>query len=111
MSLPKIELVGTLTSDAVTREVRNGHMVKARMKTTRNRKQENGKWEVVETLFLDVVAFSSFAEDDARRLAMSKKGARLKVAGVLSDNSWTKDDGTKVTQYQVKASTVEVHQP
>jgi hypothetical protein len=30
------------------------------------------------------------------------------ITGVLSDNSWEKRDGTKVTSYQVKVATVEL---
>lgn len=108
MSLPKIELTGVLTDDATTREVKSGHMVKARIRTTRNKKNDAGKWEVIDTLFLDVIAFSAFAEDDARRLAVSKKGDRVTISGVLADNSWEKRDGTKVTAYQVKVATVEL---
>lgn len=108
MSLPKIELTGILTDDATTREVKTGHMVKARIRTTRNKKNDAGKWEVIDTLYMDVVAFSSFAADDARRLATSKKGDRVTVTGVLADNSWVKKDGTKVAAYQVKVATVEL---
>lgn len=108
MSLPKIEMTGTLAQDPITREIKTGHMVTGSIKTTRSKKI-NDKWEVQDTLFMEVVAFSAFSVDDARRLAMAKKGARVTVTGVLTDNTWVKDDGTKVPKFQVKVATVQAH--
>ena len=111
MALPTIELTGALADDPTTREVKTGHMVTARVRTTRNRKNEAGDWERVETLHLDLTAFSSFNTDDARRLATAKKGDRISVKGTLRDNSWTKRDGTKVPGVRVVVETCTVRKP
>lgn len=86
-------------------------MVTARIRTTRNKKNEAGKWEVKETVFLDLVAFSNFNTEDARRLATAKDGDRLEITGTLRDNSWTKRDGTKVPGVRVVVETCTVRKP
>ena len=102
MALPTIHLTGTLTADAVTRFTHSGIPVSNfRLACNERRKDSNGQWETVSTIYLDVITWRN-----AEALAALTKGTRVMVRGTLRQRTYTGKDGNERVTIEVDAEEI-----
>lgn len=68
--------------------------------TPRYFSQSAGAWADGETVFMDVTAWRSLAENLAASVG---HGSRVIVTGQLRQRSWEAEDGTRRTAYEIQA--------
>lgn len=96
-----IPLVGNLVADPIIRETQTGVKV-ANFRiavTPRRYDATEKKWVDGEATFLSCTAWRNLAEHIGASLT---KGAQVVAIGRLSQREYEKDDGTKVTTYEVE---------
>ena len=97
-------LEGYLTADPRTNTTRSGTFVcNFRIGVTERYTDSQGK-KGENTIFLDVSVWAGRGEACAKYLS---KGSRVLVEGRLTEDKYTKDDGTEVRAVEVVASRVE----
>lgn len=101
--LPFISATGNLVADVELRFSQNGKAIaKCRIACNERKRGEDGEWSDVSTTFLSVTLFGQRAED-ATEL---RKGQRVIVTGRLAQRTWDAPDGTKRSDYEVKADEI-----
>lgn len=104
MSLPTIEGTGNLCADPEFKTTSHGTAyTKLRVACSRAKKDDAGRWETVETTFLDVKLWGKDAEDAVEQY---RKGTRVSFSGALRQSSWEDREGNKRTGYEVAFCTV-----
>lgn len=104
MALPRITIEGRLGEDPTLRFTPSGKAVsEMRIVASDKRKNEQGEWEDVATLWITATIWGEYAEHVAESF---KKGESILVTGKLKTDSWTTDDNEKRSQIKVDASEV-----
>jgi single-strand DNA-binding protein len=97
-----ITISGYLGADPELRFTKNGvAFLKMRVGVSKRIKQADGTWTDGETLWMDVSAWGTLAENGAESLA---KGSRVIVTGDLEPRTFEKKDGTTGTAIELKAT-------
>lgn len=97
-----ITISGYLGADPELRFTKNGvAFLKMRVGVSKRTKQADGTWADGDTLWMDVSAWGTLAENGAESLA---KGSRIIVTGDLEPRTFEKKDGTTGTAIELKAS-------
>jgi single-strand DNA-binding protein len=104
MPLPRITVTGNLTGDPEVRFTKSGTAVThMRVAASDRKRDDQGNWTDGEPCFLNVTVWKRMGENAAESLA---KGDAVVVTGRLRQSSYTKQDGTQVTTYDVEADDV-----
>lgn len=105
MALPRIQLVGNLTSDPQLAFTASG-IARANLRVAcndRKKDQATGQWTDGDTVYLDVTCWRTLAENVAESLT---KGDTVLVTGTLRSRTYDGKDGTQREAWQVDAYTV-----
>jgi single-strand DNA-binding protein len=105
MSNPNVTIVGRLAADPEYKSFGSGTVAKFRVITSDRRKNEDGKWEDVNTSGWNVAAWNSVADSCKNILA---KGQEVVVIGSIKEDLWTDKDGNNRKSIEVNASNVAV---
>lgn len=101
MQLNKVMLMGYLCADPELRSTNSGTSVLGgRIAVTHTHKKTDGD-KVEDTVFMSFTIWGSRGESFAK---FHKKGDLVYIEGRLKDDSWTKDDGTKVAKISIHVS-------
>lgn len=104
MALPKIYGTGNIVADPELRYTNDGKaMLNLRIAFNRSKKQDNGQWETVDSVFLSATVFDNRAE----QLASLTKGDKVSVQGDLRQREYETKQGEKRVSYEVVFPTVE----
>ena len=95
-----ITLIGNLGADAETRTLPSGTTLTTLNVAHTPREKKNGEWTDGETMWFRVTVWSELPA------LVYAKGARVIVAGTLSQNTYTAKDGSIKTSLEVKADSV-----
>ena len=99
-----ITISGYLGADPELRFTKSGvAFLKMRVGVSKRTKQADGTWTDGDTLWMDVSAWNTLAENAAESLA---KGSRVIVTGDLEPRTFEKKDGTTGTAIELKASDI-----
>lgn len=104
MGLPNIEGKGNLVADPEIRFTKNGKAVsKVRVACDKRQQNQQGEWETVGKVFLNVKLWGDAAEAAAEDL---RKGSRVKFTGKLDSDDWVDRDGNRRIDFVVIGATV-----
>lgn len=103
MSKAVITLSGTVGKDPDIRSTSNGFMANFSVATNARQKDRDGNWGDIATWW-EVTAFAK-SEDWLRSNFF--KGAKVFVAGEVTNNQWTDRDGNKRSSLRVTANHAE----
>lgn len=104
MTLPQVDLTGTVCTDPELKWTKDGDaMVRFRVVCNERRKNEQGEWYDARTAYLTVVAWRRLAEEVAGTIV---KGERVRVGGKWVPNEWQTMDGEKRESVEVHADAV-----
>lgn len=105
MPLPRIELVGNLTSDPeMTFTGAQAAMTKFRIACNERKKDPTtGEWSDGRATFVDVIAWRNLAEEVAGTLT---KGEKVRVEGRLVQSNYETKDGEKRSRLEVHADSI-----
>jgi single-strand DNA-binding protein len=99
-----ITISGYLGADPELRFTKAGAAsLKMRVGVSKRTKQADGTWADGETLWMDVSAWNTLAENAAESLS---KGSRVIVTGDLEPRTFQKQDGTTGNAIELKASDI-----
>lgn len=104
MSDNTLELRGQLAADPELRYTQGGKAV-AQARVGSSHRYKRGEEWIEETVWMRVTAWGALAENFAGSCV---KGTRVMVVGRLNDNSYEKDDGTKVHSVELIAEEIGV---
>jgi single-strand DNA-binding protein len=96
---PKITLIGRIGQDPEP----IGSGIRFRMATNDRIKNAEGEWEDRDTSWFTVKAWKTLAEQSK---GMLKKGQEVIVVGVMREENWTDNNGSKRTSFEVVAESV-----
>lgn len=100
-SLNRVTLLGHVGQDATLRYTAKGTAQGTfSLATTQSRKDANGEWQS-ETTWHNVVLWGKAAE---AAVPVCTKGTLVFLEGMISNRSWTGDDGVKKYRSEVVAS-------
>jgi single-strand DNA-binding protein len=105
MSNPNVTIVGRLAADPEFKNFGSSAVAKFRVITSDRRKNEDGKWEDVNTSGWNVVAWNSTADSCKNIL---EKGQEVVVIGSIKEDLWTDKEGNNRKSIEVNASNVAV---
>jgi len=105
MGNPNITVVGRLASDPEFKNFGSNSVAKFRVITSDRRKNEDGKWEDVNTSGWNVSAWGSVADSCKNIL---EKGQEVMLLGVIKEDSWTDKEGNNRKSIELNASNVAV---
>lgn len=104
MPLPRITVSGNLTADPEVRFTKSGTAVASLRVASSDRKRDaQGNWSDGEPCYLSVSVWKRMGENVAETL---RKGDAVVISGRLRQSSYTKQDGTQVTAYEVEADDI-----
>jgi single-strand DNA-binding protein len=104
MPLPRITVSGNLTADPEIRFTKSGTSVASlRVASSDRKKDANGNWSDGEPCYLSVSVWKRMGENVTETL---RKGDAVVITGRLRQSSYTKQDGTQVTAYEVEADDI-----
>lgn len=109
MSLPRMTIVGNLTSDPELRTTRNGRAVaNFTIASNENRvNKQTGEWETVASLFVNCQAWNTDRARLAENIANTlHKGMRVIAQGSLQQSSYQAKDGTQRTTYEMNVHSI-----
>jgi single-strand DNA-binding protein len=96
---PKITLIGRIGQDPEP----IGSGIRFRMATNDRVKNADGEWEDRDTSWFTIKAWKTLAEQSKDML---KKGQEVIVVGVMREENWTDNNGSKRTSFEVVAESV-----
>lgn len=105
MSNPTITIVGRLAADPEFKSFGSNAVAKFRIITSDRRKNEDGKWEDVNTSGWNVAAWNAVAESCKNIL---EKGQEVVVIGAIKEDLWTDKEGNSRKSVEVNASTIAI---
>lgn len=105
MSNPSITIVGRIGTDPEFKNFGGNNIVKFRLITSDRRKNEDGKWEDVNTSGWNIVAWNNVAESCKGIL---EKGQEVVVIGTAKEDSWTDSSGLTRKSVEINASNIAV---
>ncbi len=104
MPLPQLSATGNLTRDPELRFLADGTAVASlTVACSKSKKGDDGAWQTLATVFLDVNLWRADAETAAEQL---RKGDRVIVTGSLIVRDWEGKDGKKGKSVEVDFPTV-----
>jgi single-strand DNA-binding protein len=99
----KVTIDGNLVAEPELRFIPSGDaVVKLRVASNERKKDANGEWVNVDSVFLDVSAWRDLAEGAAETL---KKGSRVVITGKLKQREYQKDGQTRIA-FEVSADEI-----
>jgi single-strand DNA-binding protein len=105
MSNPNVTIIGRLAADPEFKSFGSNSVAKFRVITSDRRKNEDGKWEDINTSGWNVVAWNN-AADSCKNIL--EKGQEVIVIGVMKEDLWTDKEGNNRKSIEVNASTIAV---
>lgn len=105
MSNPNVTIVGRLAADPEFKNFGSSAVAKFRVITSDRRKNEDGKWEDVNTSGWNVVAWNNTADSCKNIL---EKGQEVVVMGSIKEDVWTDKEGNNRKSIEVNASNIAV---
>lgn len=105
MSNPSITIVGRIGTDPEFKNFGGNNIVKFRLITSDRRKNEDGKWEDVNTSGWNIAAWNNIAESCKNVL---QKGQEVVVIGTAKEDSWTDSSGLTRKSVEINASNIAV---
>jgi single-strand DNA-binding protein len=104
MPLPRITVSGNLTADPEVRFTKSGTAVTSlRVAASDRKRDDQGNWSDGDPCYLSVTVWKRMGENVAETL---HKGDAVVITGRLRQQSYTKQDGTQVTVYDVEAEDI-----
>lgn len=104
MPLPRITVSGNLTADPEVRFTKSGTPVTSlRVGASDRRRDADGNWTDGDPCYLNVTVWKRMGENVAESL---RKGDAVVIVGRLRQSTYTKQDGTQVTAYDVEADDI-----
>lgn len=104
MPLPRITVSGNLTADPEVRFTKSGTAVASLRIAASDRKRDaQGNWSDGEPCYLSVSVWKRMGENVAETL---HKGDAVVISGRLRMSTYTKQDGSQVTSYEVEADDI-----
>jgi single-strand DNA-binding protein len=105
MSNPDITIIGRLAADPEFKSFGSGTVAKFRVITSDRRKNEDGKWEDINTSGWNIAAWNNLAESTKDLL---QKGQEVVVIGSIKEDTWTDKEGNARKSIEVNASNIAV---
>jgi single-strand DNA-binding protein len=105
MSNPDITIIGRLAADPEFKSFGSGTVAKFRVITSDRRKNEDGKWEDINTSGWNVAAWNNLAESTKDLL---QKGQEVVIIGSIKEDTWTDKEGNSRKSTEVNASNIAV---
>lgn len=105
MSNPEITIIGRLAADPEFRNFGNNTVSKFRVITSDRRKNEDGRWEDLNTSGWNISAWNNLAESLKNVL---QKGQEVIIKGSMREDTWTDKEGNNRKSFEVNASNIAV---
>jgi single-strand DNA-binding protein len=105
MGNPDITVIGRLAADPEFKNFGGNSIAKFRVITSDRRKNEDGKWEDVNTSGWNVAAWNNVADSCKGIL---EKGQEVVVFGTIKEDLWTDKEGNNRKSVEINASNVAV---
>ena len=105
MGNPDITVIGRLAADPEFKNFGGNSIVKFRVITSDRRKNEDGKWEDVNTSGWNVAAWNNVADSCKGIL---EKGQEVIIFGIIKEDLWTDKEGNNRKSVEINASNVAI---